>query len=107
MPVLPMGSRRATRFSSTEILIGFVSGVSAHDSVVQTIFDPNFKLPVRIGAQDTMRFWSGGSYPMAESIAKTAVVAAGDVVYSAAPGMPYAIPVGTVRERIARAEQSF
>lgn len=77
-------------------LIGFISGVSAHESVAQTVFDPNFKLQVRIGAHGYDALLVGGSYPMAESIAKTAVVTAGDVVYSAAPGMPYAIPVGTV-----------
>jgi rod shape-determining protein MreC len=77
-------------------LVGFVSGLSAHRSVVRTIFDPDFKLQVRIGTKGYDALLAGGSYPMAESIVKTATIVAGDVVYSAAPGAPYAVPVGTV-----------
>jgi len=79
-------------------LVGVITGSSAHRSTAQTIFDPNFKLPVRIGAHGYDALLVGGSYPMIESIAKTATVAAGDVVYSAGSGMPYGVAVGTVDE---------
>jgi len=78
-------------------LIGFVSGLTAHRSVVQTVFDPNFKLQVRIGTKGYDALLVGGPYPMAESIAKTAVITSGDVIYNAAPNAPYAIPMGTVQ----------
>ncbi len=77
-------------------LVGFVSEVSAHRSVIQTIFDPDFKLQVRIGAKGNDALLVGGSYPMAKSIAKTATIVPGDVVYSAASNAPYAVPVGIV-----------
>jgi cell shape-determining protein MreC len=77
-------------------LIGFISGLTAHRSVVQTIFDPDFKLQVRVGAKGYDALLAGGPYPMAESIVKTAVIAPGDVVYNAAPNAPYAVPVGTI-----------
>jgi cell shape-determining protein MreC len=77
-------------------LIGLISAISAHRSIVRTIFDPNFKLQVRIGIKGYDALLVGGPYPMAESIMKVATIAAGDVVYSAASNVPYAVPVGTV-----------
>jgi cell shape-determining protein MreC len=77
-------------------LIGTVTQASVHSSVVQTIFDPNFKLPVKIGTRGYDALLAGGSYPMVESIAKTAGVTEGDIVMSAAPGMPYGIAIGTL-----------
>ena len=77
-------------------LIGAVAQTSAHSSAVQTIFDPDFKLPVKIGAKGYDALLIGGSYPMIESIAKTAIVAQGDIVVSAAAGMPYGIAIGTI-----------
>ena len=77
-------------------LVGIVTVSSAHRSTVQTIFDPNFKLPVRIGVHGYDALFVGGSYPMIESIAKTASIGTGDIVYSAGSGAPYAIPVGEI-----------
>lgn len=77
-------------------LVGIIQDVAAHSSVAETIFDPNFKLPVRIGEKGYDALVVGGSYPMAESIAKTATITAGDVIYNAAPGIPYALPMGEI-----------
>lgn len=77
-------------------LVGLVQDVMPHSSVAETIFDPYFKMSVRIGTQGYDALLVGGSYPMVESIVKTATIAAGDVVYSAAPGIPYAMPVGEI-----------
>ena len=87
--------------------VGLIQDVTAHSSVAETIFDPDFKMPVRIGTQGYDALLVGGSYPMAESIVKTATIAAGDVVYSAAPGIPYAIARRRDRKRRSCAEQSF
>jgi cell shape-determining protein MreC len=78
-------------------LIGIIKESSARSSIVQTIFDPDFKLPVRIGARGYNALLTGGSYPMVESIAKIAAVAAGDIVVSAATGTPYGIAIGNVQ----------
>ena len=78
-------------------LIGVVASVTRGSSVVQTIFDPNFRLPVRIGSQGYSALLVGGSYPIAESIPKTAAVAPGDVVMSVATSVPYGMAIGTVQ----------
>ncbi len=78
------------------ILIGRVSRVFADTALVQTVFDSDFKLPVRIGAGGYDALIVGGAYPKAESIVKSAALHAGDVIYSAAPGLPYGLPVAEV-----------
>jgi cell shape-determining protein MreC len=88
-------------------LVGIVAQSSESYSVVQTMFDPNFKLPVRIGTKGYDALLVGGSYPMAESIAKTATIAAGDVVTSAGTGVPYGIAVGTVQNVTLAANNLF
>ncbi len=77
-------------------LIGTVIESTAHRSVAQTIFDPNFRLPVRIGSAGYDALLAGGPYPMVESIAKTASISAGDSVYSAGSAVPYATPIGKI-----------
>jgi len=49
----------------------------------------------------------GGAYPKATSIAKTAAIANGDIVYTAAPGIPYALPVGIVNATDTSADNLF
>lgn len=78
------------------MLIGQVRTVFPEESVVQTIFDDTLKMPVRIGTTGTDGLLQGGSDPSVGSIANTAAITAGDIVYSAAPGIPYGLPVATV-----------
>jgi len=77
-------------------LVGTVTEAAAHRSLVQTIFDPNFKLPVRIGSAGYDALLTGGAYPMVESIAKTAKISTGDIVYGAGSSGPYAAPLGEI-----------
>jgi len=49
----------------------------------------------------------GGAYPKIGSIAKGAPVAAGDIVYAAAPGMPYGLPVADVNATGTSADNLF
>ncbi len=79
------------------MLVGRVADVWRHEAAVQTIFDNNFRLPVRVGAAGADGLLTGGSYPYVASIAKTAALATGDIVVSAAQGAPYALPVGEVQ----------
>jgi len=78
------------------IFIGTVVQIFPESAVVQTVFDPAFKMPVRIGTQGADALLLGGAAPKATSIAKSAAIAAGDIVYAAAPGLPYGIPIGNV-----------
>ncbi len=80
------------------ILIGQVSEVSKNYSVIQTIFDPNWQLPVRIGDKEINGLLQGGNEPKITFIEKDKPVNAGDVVYSAKQGLPYAIKIGEISE---------
>ncbi|MDE2019642.1 MAG: rod shape-determining protein MreC [Patescibacteria group bacterium] len=77
-------------------LIGTVYQVFTDGSIVQTIFDPGFRMPVRIGKSGIDALLQGGTEPMAVSIAKNAAVQPGDVIYTAAAGLPYGLPIGEV-----------
>lgn len=89
------------------MLIGQVKSVFPDSAVVQTIFDNSFKMPVRIGASGANGLLQGGSYPIVGSIASNAAIAPGDIVYSAAPGLPYALPVAQVISTSTSADSLF
>ncbi len=78
------------------ILIGTVSQIFPREATIQTVFDDNFKLPVRIGRTGTDALLVGGAAPMATLISKKAPVVLGDPVYAAAPGIPYGLPLGII-----------
>lgn len=78
------------------MLIGQVRTVFPEEALVQTIFDDTLKMPVRIGATGADGLLQGGSDPIVESIASTVTIAPGDIVYSAAPGIPYGLPIAQV-----------
>lgn len=78
------------------ILIGVVERVFKDTALVQTVFDGNFKMPVRVGARGYDALLVGGAYPKAASLEKDASVATGTIVYSAAEGLPFGMPVAIV-----------
>jgi cell shape-determining protein MreC len=89
------------------MLIGKVQTVFSEESLVQTIFDNNLKMPVRIGSAGTDGLLQGGADPVVGSIASTAAIAPGDIVYSAAPGIPYAQPIAQVVATSTSADSLF
>jgi cell shape-determining protein MreC len=89
------------------MLIGQVQKVFKNESLVQTIFDNNLKMPVRIGTRGADGLLQGGADPMIGSIARTAVIMPGDIVYSAAPGIPYAQPIAQVVATSTSADSLF
>ena len=78
------------------VLIGVVQKVFSDSALVTTVFDPSFKLPVRIGNTGIDALLRGGAYPQTFSIAKNAKIGAGDIIIAAGPGIPYGLPVGTI-----------
>ena len=78
------------------ILIGSVLQVFSDSALVQTVFDSDFKMPVRIGKKGYDALLVGGAYPKATSIEKTAMLAPGDIVYAAASGTPYGMPIAII-----------
>jgi len=78
------------------VLIGKIQTVFPDTALVTTVFDNNFKLPVRIGSKGYDGLLEGGSYPSVKSIARNAALAPNDIVYAASGGIPYALPVGEI-----------
>ena len=78
------------------ILIGSVEQTFSDSALVATVLDGNFRMPVRVGSAGYDALFVGGASPRLTSIAKTARINAGDIVYTAAPGIPYGLPVAIV-----------
>ena len=78
------------------MLLGQVVNVYPDSALIRTIFDDGMKMPVRIGAHGYDGLLQGGAEPLVGSIAAGDAIAAGDIVYTAAPGMPYALPIAEV-----------
>jgi len=78
------------------VLVGTIYQVFTNGSLVQTVFDPGFRMPVRVGTSSVDGLLQGGTEPIVVSIAKDATVRPGDIIYAAAPGIPYALPIGEV-----------
>jgi cell shape-determining protein MreC len=89
------------------VLIGTINSVFADGSTVQTVFDPNFRMPVRIGSAGVDGLFQGGAEPAVVSIAKDVTIQPGDIIYSAAPGIPYALPIGQVGDVSVAANNLF
>ncbi len=96
---------KAVFFGTT--LIGKVEKVFKDTALVQTVFDGDFKMPVRVGSAGYDALLTGGTEPKAGSIIKTAAVKSGDVIISADPAFPYGAPIGTVRDVAVSADNLF
>ncbi len=80
------------------ILLGQITEVSENSSVVQTIFDPNWQLPVRIGEGQVDGLFQGGNTPKVVLIEKNKPVKTGDMVYSAGQEFPYGLKIGEITD---------
>jgi rod shape-determining protein MreC len=78
------------------IFIGVVKNVFKDESLAQTVFDSSFRIPVRLGRGGFDGLLEGGSYPRVSSVSKSAPINEHDIVSTAAAGLPYGLPVGTV-----------
>ncbi len=84
--------------SSNFILVGKIQKVYKNFSLAQTVFDPNFKLAVKIGEKKYDGFFVGGPNPKINLIPADAQINIGDVVYSADSNLPYGIIVAEIFE---------
>jgi rod shape-determining protein MreC len=80
------------------LLLGYISKVFDDYSIVQTIFDPSWQLPVRIGKEEIDGLFQGGSEPKLVLIAKEKAIQVGDVAYSASQEFPYGLKIGEILE---------
>ena len=86
MPVLIKGG----------LLLGQIQQISAKYSVIKTIFDPSWEMPVKIGVSGVDGLLTGGPSPNISLIDKKRNLQVGDSVYSSGVGFSYGTAVGSV-----------
>jgi cell shape-determining protein MreC len=82
--------------TSSYVLVGKIQSVAADTAVVETVFDPSFRMPVRVGAHGYDGLLVGGVYPTVTSVLKGAAIQTGDVVVNAGASLPYGLPVAEI-----------
>lgn len=80
------------------VLVGRINKVFDDTSLVETVFNSDFQTAVRVGNFAVDALLRGGLTPEATLIPLRAKIAQGDVVYSASPDFPYALPLAVVKE---------
>lgn len=80
------------------ILIGQIIEVSERQSIVRTIFDKDWSIPVRVGVAQYDALLVGSQNPRLTLIDKTNNVSIGDQVISAKRDLPYGMKVGEVSQ---------
>ena len=72
-----------------------------------TVFDTGWQSAVRVGPRGVDALFKGGNEPILALVEKNAGLLEGDIIYTAAPGFPYGLPLGEVREPRLAADQLF
>ncbi|MEK7554614.1 MAG: rod shape-determining protein MreC [Patescibacteria group bacterium] len=78
--------------------LGVVEEVGERSSIVRTIFDTDWQIPVKIGDGAHDALMVGGRGPRLTLIVKTGNVLDGDDVYTASKEFPYGLRIGEVKE---------
>lgn len=95
--LINIGADKGVRVGAAVIgngfLIGRIREIRGDISVVTTVFDNDFKLPVRVGDKEIDALYIGGLNPRLDLIDATCGVASGDLAVSAASDLPYGIGV--------------
>lgn len=81
-----------------KVMVGKVRLVYQNSSVVQTIFDKDFKTPVRVGLSETDAFYDGGLTAKLSLIDAKSPVKEEDLVLSADKNLPYGLALGRVAD---------
>lgn len=76
------------------MLVGRIKESGENLSIVQTVFDPNFSLPVRIGKNKVDALLKGGVEPKLTLIQKNSDISQDDMVYSASSELEYGLAIG-------------
>ena len=96
--VVSVGSKSGVKAGDAvtfgNFLVGRVSEVGRDISVVQTIFDRNFKIPVRIGEKEINALYIGGLEPRLEMIDSKSALPCCEIVFSSGAGYPYGLGIG-------------
>lgn len=80
------------------IFLGQLTEVAPNSSIVRTIFDSGWELPVKAGNLGVDALLVGGREPRLTLIVKEKELARGEDVYVAGKDFPYGLKIGTVKE---------
>ncbi|MEK7607966.1 MAG: rod shape-determining protein MreC [Patescibacteria group bacterium] len=81
-----------------EAFVGVVKEVFENSALVETLFDPTFKLPVRVGALGVDALLVGGVNPEITLIPENASISQKDIVRSTGDMVPFGTVIGLVGE---------
>lgn len=100
--IISVGSKSGVKVgagvTSGNFLVGRVSEVGRDLSVVQTIFDRNFKIPARIGEKEINALYVGGLEPRLEMIDAKNALPCCEMVLSADAKSPYGLGIGRTKK---------
>jgi len=82
--------------TSGNILVGRVIETARRTSVVQTVFDSQFEIPVRIGETEIDALYTGGMRPKLRIIDANDPPQYGEIVISASSELPYGLGIGKI-----------
>lgn len=80
------------------VLVGKIKEAGKRTSVVQTVFDPEFEVPVRIGETETDALYVGGMNPKLNMIDSAEAPKCGEIVICASSELPYGLGMGRTLE---------
>lgn len=80
------------------VLVGKVREVFDFSSVVNTIFDPDWEIAVRIGEKQVDALFRGGNELKVSLIPNDADIAVGQIVITSGSGLPYGLEIGKIKE---------
>ena len=83
-----------------DVFIGRITRVYEDYSLVRTIFDPDWRLSVRIGENGINALLVGGPEPRLTTIDKNKILEEGSAVYSADREIPYGTLIGKIKKII-------
>ncbi|MEE8131543.1 MAG: rod shape-determining protein MreC, partial [Candidatus Paceibacterota bacterium] len=78
------------------ILLGQIIEVFENKSIVRTVFDPQWQLPVRISQDEIDALLTAGIEPKITLFEKDMPIQVGDAVYSAGSDFPYGLKIGEI-----------
>jgi cell shape-determining protein MreC len=80
------------------VLVGRIKEAGKRTSVVQTVFDPEFEIPVRIGETETDALYVGGMNPKLNMIDSAEAPKCGELIVCASSDLPYGLGMGRTLE---------
>lgn len=80
------------------VFVGVVTKIFDRAAIVEALFDARAKYAVRIGKKGVDALLEGGTTPHLTLIANDAEIEPGASIYSAAPSIPYGLPIGEVKD---------